>query len=151
LGVRRTELDSKIALVDVAVQALHVHAVDDVHLSVRYASLLQQHVKGLRQRFVRIHDNAYLFPFTTATQIEHPSDSIESDISAHIVDSTNPDSRVQPAIVSDLPLEDVATSITGNDWFVMPVATTIQTQRSDFMEFLFEMDLSDRKFFWEFV
>ncbi|KAM0254301.1 hypothetical protein ACHAQJ_006942 [Trichoderma viride] len=151
LGVRRTELDSKIALVDAAVQALRVHTVDDVHLSVRYASLLYQHVKGLRQRFVRIRDNASPFPFTTATQFGHPSDSIGSDTSAHIVDSTLSDLRTEPVTASDLSLDDVATPISGSDWFMMPVAMTAQTQQSDFMEFLFEMDLSDRKSFWEFL
>lgn len=35
-------------------QALRTDAVDDMHLSVRFASIIETHIKDLRQRFVRV-------------------------------------------------------------------------------------------------
>ncbi|RFU74043.1 fungal zn binuclear cluster domain containing [Trichoderma arundinaceum] len=149
LGVRRTELDSKIALVDTVVRALRVHTVDDVHLSVRYASLLYNHLKGLRQRFVRVHSSTSSFPLA-APQFGYTADSLGSEASQRIPDST-PESGGQLASAPGLTSDDTAMPVSGTDWLVMPVETTNQTQQSDFMQLLFEIDSSDRRFFWDFL
>ncbi|EHK50923.1 hypothetical protein TRIATDRAFT_181939, partial [Trichoderma atroviride IMI 206040] len=52
LGVRGNELDRLLGLLDRTVEVLCLNAVDDVHLGFRYAVLLKENTRGLRERFV---------------------------------------------------------------------------------------------------
>ncbi|EHK16184.1 uncharacterized protein TRIVIDRAFT_123522, partial [Trichoderma virens Gv29-8] len=55
LGVRGNELDRLLGLLDRTVEALCLNSVDDVHLGFRYAVLLKENTKGLRERFIRVN------------------------------------------------------------------------------------------------
>jgi hypothetical protein len=52
LGVRNTQLQSALDILDRSIVALKTSNLDDVHLASRYATLLETHVQKLRQGFV---------------------------------------------------------------------------------------------------
>lgn len=54
LGVRSSQLQSLLDILDQSVQALRTSALDDIHLAGRYATLLETHATGLRQRLTKI-------------------------------------------------------------------------------------------------
>ena len=52
LGVRNTQLQSALDILDRSIVALKTSNLDEVHLAARYATLLDTHVQKLRQGFV---------------------------------------------------------------------------------------------------
>lgn len=52
LGVRNTQLQYALDILDRSIDALKTSNLDEVHLAARYATLLDTHVQKLRQRFV---------------------------------------------------------------------------------------------------
>ncbi|KAK5988265.1 Transcriptional activator ARO80 [Cladobotryum mycophilum] len=145
LGARQSELTRSIALVDSAVNALRVHAVDDVHLGVRYASLLQKHLKGLRKRFIRAQDTVSSFPLP-----QYETGSGGSDVPLPITNTSG--EKASSAGPSNSSWGDAGTPMSGSDWVAIPMEASNggqQQQCSSFMEFLFDMDPSDMRFFWD--
>jgi hypothetical protein len=52
LGVRNTQLQASLSILERSIQALKSCTLDDMHLAPRYASLLELHVTRLRRHFV---------------------------------------------------------------------------------------------------
>ncbi|KAH8812939.1 hypothetical protein F5884DRAFT_318925 [Xylogone sp. PMI_703] len=179
LGVNKTRLEQSLSLLDRTVKALYCHAVDDVHLGVRFASLLRNSLKGLHQRFIRVGTsiNVPVSPFydtdfrsgqnsepTEGTQamekktnLSLTSNSIERAPRVWLgeFDESHNNSH-EPEEVVDLPSEPLGLTLSGNDlsscigdWFILPIDASAENTEDTFMQTFFEVGHTDERFFWD--
>jgi hypothetical protein len=85
--VRREALEESLRLLEQSTRALRSNTVDDVHLSVRFASLLETHIKELSQRFVRIPNPAGSSVYTPYTPNLPRGGMQNSDIADYVAGS----------------------------------------------------------------
>lgn len=160
-------------------QALRLNAVDDVHLGIRFASLLGNQIKGLRERFVRVQNPVATFPFSlqetlyagyqppTSIDAEFrseflqqqeaiPSQSSRPDMNYNIPSSPQQTSnsgggaKSNPYMQSRLPLTGEDEILSGNDWFTLPFdASTNDDVENTFMQSFFDIEPADTRFFWD--
>ena len=164
---------------DRSVQALRLNAVDDVHLGIRFASLLGNHMKGLRERFVRVQNPVATFSFSlqdTHYAGYHPPTSMDAEFRSEFFQqqaaipsqSSRPDmnynipssleqasnsgggAKNNPYMQSRLPVTGEDEILSGNDWFTLPFdALTNDDVENTFMQSFFEIESADTRFFWD--
>jgi hypothetical protein len=161
------------------VQALRLNAVDDVHLGIRFASLLGNHMNGLRERFVRVYNPVATSTFglqetlyaghQTPTSIDAelrseflqqretiPSRSSRSDMNISIPSlleqarNSSEGTKNNPYMQSGLSAVGEDEVLSGNDWFTLPFdVSTNDVLENTFMQSFFEIDPVDTRFFWD--
>lgn len=151
--------------------ALFLNAVDDVHLGVRFASLLRIHIKGLRQRFVQVETPTVLpsdsffdtdfatrqGPSTTQLPLCSPQsppgtyliapllERVEVPATNHVSGGINDTTFAQD--YSPEAGEGLPSSAT--DWFALPMDAPDDAAGNSFMQSFFEVGHSDERFFWD--
>lgn len=160
-------------------QALRLNAVDDVHLGIRFASLLGSHMKGLRERFVRVYNPVATFPFGLQETLyagPQPPTSIDAEFRSEVLQqqeaissqSSRPDmnynmpssleqasnsgggTKNNPYTQSRLPAAGEDEIVSENDWFTLPFdASTNDVVENTFMQSFFEIEPADTRFFWD--
>ncbi|GAD96298.1 fungal Zn binuclear cluster domain containing protein [Paecilomyces variotii No. 5] len=169
LGVRKDELERSLSLLDRTIEALCANATDDVHLGFRYAVLLREHTKGLRQRFVRIDtppaDFSFTFNDADAFLRNIPGNQSESE------DNNGTQPIPQEGVMGQSPpLLQTSTLGPGQDlsgdpfgpgqlsgaqdyaqdeWFALPFASSGEDVGRAFMPYFFDIDACDDRFFWD--
>lgn len=160
-------------------QALRSNAVDDVHLGVRFASLLRNHIKGLRERFVRVYNPMTTPPFglqetlytghhtPTSIDVEFRGElhqergTVPSRTSPSSMNFSVPSFLEQPSnsgggtknnwyIQGRLPAVGEDEVFSEKDWFTLPFnAPGNDILENTFMQSFFEIDPVDTRFFWD--
>lgn len=164
-------------MLDGVVESLYSHAVDDVHLGVKFASLLKNHIRGLRERFVQVETpmNLPSTPFfdgvaTQQGQIGVLADA--ADIHQHITyqeqgQHLSVGSQIQELSeehVGEIGFGDIhdAPGVRDNlfgggdgslpsadDWFELPINISDDGFGNAFMQSFFEIGSIDERFFWD--
>jgi hypothetical protein len=147
-----------------------------VHLGVRFASLLGNHIKGLRQRFVQVETPVKLpsgtffdadfatrqSPSTThvpfdVREAQQPVSSLRISADRYVnVPLVDPVEEPTGNIGSggihsalfmqdSLPSAGEELSLSGSDWFALPIDASDNT----FMQSFFEIGPFDARFFWD--
>ncbi|KAL5084215.1 hypothetical protein Trisim1_012208 [Trichoderma cf. simile WF8] len=171
LGVRGNELDRLLGLLDRTVEALCLNAVDDVHLGFRYAVLLRENTKGLRDRFIRVSpppmqapfsfDDANAFLGDTAGILAPPHDieaaqpNIQTDMANHEANTgpnflmSTPESGQEMLSESSIPDQfPVAGDYSRAEWFALPFTSEADLGKP-FMSLFFGIEPGDERFFWD--
>ncbi|KAL7916891.1 hypothetical protein GGI35DRAFT_434229 [Trichoderma velutinum] len=171
LGVRGNELDRLLSLLDRTVEALCLNAVDDVHLGFRYAVLLKENTKGLRERFIRVNPLPMETPFffndadaflgnptavlapphdTEAAQPNVPPDveDLEADTGSNFVMST-PESGQELVNENSVPGHfPAAGDYSRDEWFALPFTSEAELGKP-FMSYFFGIEPGDERYFWD--
>ncbi|KAK4079059.1 hypothetical protein Trihar35433_164 [Trichoderma harzianum] len=166
LGVRGNELDRLLGLLDRTVEALCLNAVDDVHLGFRYAVLLKENTKGLRERFIRVDPppmqapfsfddaNAFLGNPTGIIDTEDTQQNVQTDIAGHEVNigstllMSTPESGQEILSVSSMPDQfPVAGDFSRDEWFALPFSEA--ELGKPFMSYFFGIEPGDERYFWD--
>ncbi|KAL6791075.1 hypothetical protein J3E68DRAFT_411888 [Trichoderma sp. SZMC 28012] len=171
LGVRGNELDRLLGLLDRTVEALCLNAVDDVHLGFRYAVLLRENTKGLRERFIRVSpppmqapfsfDDANAFLGDTPGILAPPHDieaaqpNIQTDIANHEANTgpnflmSTPESGQEMLSESSIPDQfPVAGDYSRDEWFALPFTSEADLGKP-FMSLFFGIEPGDERYFWD--
>lgn len=153
-----------LGLLDRTVEALCLNAVDDVHLGFRYAVLLRENTKGLRERFIRVSPPPIEASFTfddanaflgNPTDIEDAQPNIQTDIANHEANTgpnflmSTPESGQEMLSESSLPDQfPVAGDYSRDEWFALPFTSEADLGKP-FMSLFFGIEPGDERFFWD--
>ncbi|UKZ68266.1 uncharacterized protein TrAtP1_009301 [Trichoderma atroviride] len=169
LGVRGNELDRLLGLLDRTVEVLCLNAVDDVHLGFRYAVLLKENTRGLRERFVRVDpppaeasftfDDADAFLATPAPPNE--TEIAQSNVQTGILDHetgtdtgasfliSTPESGQEMLSENSMPSHFLeAGGYSRDEWFALPFTSEAELGKP-FMSYFFGIELGDERYFWD--
>lgn len=160
-------MDRLLDLLDRTVEALCLNAVDDVHLGFRYAVLLKENTRGLRERFIRVDPPPVEASFTFndadafLTNLAPPNETEVAQIS---VQTEIPDDRAnigpnflmytpesgqemlsEMSMPSHLP---AAGDYSRDEWFALPFTSEAEFGRP-FMSYFFGIELGDERYFWD--
>ena len=102
VGVQRREFNSSLQLLDHSIRSLRAGAVDDMHLTAHYASLLENHIQALQGRFVCI------------------SNPMTNDISRAPSNFGGTSSQSLPALGGQSTLVDEGATNENESWLVLP-------------------------------
>lgn len=155
-----------MGLLDRTVEALCLNAVDDVHLGFRYAVLLKENTKGLRERFIRVDPppmqapfsfddaNAFLGNPTGIIDTEDTQQNVQTDIAGHEVNigstllMSTPESGQEILSVSSMPDQfPVAGDFSRDEWFALPFSEA--ELGKPFMSYFFGIEPGDERYFWD--
>lgn len=146
--------------------------LDDVHLGFRYASLLRNHTKGLRQRFVPVRAPISPSPFAfydsdfitrknlTAVNTVQLDGNIPQQPFAtqgSLLDQNSNIPLEEPILGSEeatngnsFPQDGLSTDPSScDDWFTLPFNASNDDFGNAFMQSFFEIDPVDERFFWD--
>lgn len=160
-----------LGLLDRTVEALCLNAVDDVHLGFRYAVLLKENTKGLRERFIRVDPppmqapfsfddaNAFLGNTTGVIASTHDTEdaqpNVQTDVAYHEADTgpnflmSTPESGQEMLTESSVPDQfPVAGDYSRDEWFALPFTSEAEFGKP-FMSFFFGIEPGDERFFWD--
>ncbi|KKP00436.1 hypothetical protein THAR02_07466 [Trichoderma harzianum] len=169
LGVRGNELDRLLGLLDRTVESLCLNAVDDVHLGFRYAVLLKENTKGLRERFIRVDppleasfsfDDADAFLGNTTNILAPPQDTVAMQPNAQ-TNMTDHEANTRPSFLMSTPESgqemlsessmhgqfSAAGDYSGDEWFALPFYEA--ELGKPFMSYFFGIESGDERFFWD--
>ncbi|KAF9884538.1 hypothetical protein FE257_001483 [Aspergillus nanangensis] len=170
LGVRKSELDESLLLLDHTVEVLYSNSVDDVHLGFRYASLLRNQTKGLRERFVRVERPISSWPvgFYDADLVTNTSSStfsaagFNNDIRHPSLTSQGSQLASDPNVSLEVPILEpresagentflqngmstAGASVSHDDWFALPFNSPTDGFGNTFLYDFFEIDPTDAR------
>ncbi|UKZ56040.1 hypothetical protein TrVGV298_009865 [Trichoderma virens] len=172
LGVRGNELDRLLGLLDRTVEALCLNSVDDVHLGFRYAVLLKENTKGLRERFIRVNPppmevvslsfndaDAFLGNSPGILAPPHYTEVAQSNIQTELADHeadagpnflmSTPVSGEEMLSENPMPGHLPATGDYSRDeWFALPFTSEAELGKP-FMSYFFGIEPGDERFFWD--
>ncbi|UKZ81781.1 hypothetical protein TrVFT333_009554 [Trichoderma virens FT-333] len=172
LGVRGNELDRLLGLLDRTVEALCLNSVDDVHLGFRYAVLLKENTKGLRERFIRVNPppmvvvslsfndaDAFLGNSSGILAPPHYTEVAQSNIQTELADHeadaepnflmSTPVSGEEMLSENPMPAHLPATGDYSRDeWFALPFTSEAELGKP-FMSYFFGIEPGDERFFWD--
>ncbi|PYH34316.1 putative C6 transcription factor [Aspergillus neoniger CBS 115656] len=113
LGTRPAKLRESLDILDRSVQALKSNALDDIHLSSRYAALLEMHVSRLRRNLLASSKSVKHNHRTTTQPSMAPSHSMESDNGAIMGVPVSQN-------VTDMNFIPSLSGIAADDWLSLP-------------------------------
>ncbi|PYI14245.1 putative C6 transcription factor [Aspergillus japonicus CBS 114.51] len=114
LGTRPARLRESLDILERCVQVLKSNALDDIHLSTRYAELLEMHVSRLRRNLLASSKSAKNSHGTTTRNSMVPQQSTESDNPAPMAETPVSQS------LADVSLFPQLNDIAGDDWLSLP-------------------------------
>ncbi|PYH45101.1 putative C6 transcription factor [Aspergillus saccharolyticus JOP 1030-1] len=114
LGTRPAKLRESLNILERCVHALRSNALDDIHLSTRYAELLEMHVSRLRRNLLASSKLVKPSHGTTTRGAMGPQQNIEAE---------DPNPMVDVAVsqsLADVSLFPQLNDIAGDDWLSLP-------------------------------
>lgn len=114
IGTRHAKLRESLDIIERCIQALKLNALDDIHLSTRYAALLETHVSRLRRNLLASskpsrdgHRNTSGFPSAASQDINTQGTSSSMGVF---------DGQTAPELTVIPPFNDIA----ADDWLSLP-------------------------------
>ncbi|PWY91903.1 C6 transcription factor [Aspergillus sclerotioniger CBS 115572] len=113
LGTRPAKLCESLDILDRCVQALKSNALDDIHLSSRYAALLEMHVSRLRRN---------LFASSRSTKHSYRPTTQQSMAPSHSMDNDNGPMMDVPVSqhMADVSFIPSLSGVAADDWLSLP-------------------------------
>jgi hypothetical protein len=116
LGTRQAKLRESLDVLERTIQALRSNALDDIHLSTRYATLLETHVSRLRRNLVASCKSLKRRRGSTTHSMVPPSyASATSDENAPLIMNAP-----VPQNMSDMGFTPSLNDIAADDWLSLP-------------------------------
>lgn len=156
-----------LGLLDCTVEALCLNAVDDVHLGFRYAVLLKENTRGLRERFVRVDPppveasftfndaDAFLAIPVPPNETEVAQSNVQTEIPDHEADTGpnflmyTPESGQAMLSENSMPSHlPEAGDYSRDEWFALPFTSEAELGKP-FMSYFFGIEPGDERYFWD--
>lgn len=118
LGARQAKLRESLDILEKTIQALKSNALDDIHLSSRYATLLDLHVSRLRRNLLVSSKGMKNSRGTTTTSITGPPS--QHDNGTGISNATMVNSTPISQGMSDISLIPSLNDMAADDWLSLP-------------------------------
>lgn len=125
LGVRNGQLLSAFGLLDSSISAIRASRLDEMHLALRYATLLETHIKRLRRGFQRSSRPTFssvpMIPHHAQAPSEYES-RLQNSIHAQgsYIDNRHGASAMQEPLVTDDDLDTFLRTMSADDWLSLP-------------------------------
>ncbi|EBA27314.1 C6 transcription factor, putative [Aspergillus fumigatus Af293] len=117
LGARQAKLRESLDVLERTIQALRSNALDDIHLSTRYATLLETHVSRLRRHLVASCKSLKRRRESTTRHSMVPPSYASATSDEHAPLITNPP---VPQNMSDMGFTPSLNDIAADDWLSLP-------------------------------
>ncbi|KAJ5347226.1 Fungal transcriptional regulatory protein [Penicillium brevicompactum] len=115
LGTRQAKLHDSLEILEKSIKALKSNALDDVHLSTRYATLLDMHVSRLRRNLLASSRTVKNSRGATRTSSMGPPHWPDSGNRSHAMNTP-----VSQDLTPDLGLIPSLNEISSDDWLSLP-------------------------------
>lgn len=133
LGARNTELLKSLEVLDQCIQALRSSALDEIHLSSKYAMLIERHVARFRRNF-RVQAKSLMAPTRPHTpfasssnvQVNHAMDTAASGGPAHnTIDDLNKNRLGNNAYHEQSNHRQLEDLVFDDDWLAQPFGPSV--------------------------
>ena len=120
LGTRQAKLRESLDILERCIQALRSNALDDIHLSTRYATLLDMHVSRLRRNLLASKNLKNNSRGPTSRSSLAPQSSLFNHTSSNTTPNYPPLQQPDSSSVSEMSFVPSLNDMAADDWLSLP-------------------------------